>query len=381
MAKTLNYRNIFSQVFIPFVGMMVILFTITHAQASPTLSYFTKDEAACSWYYWDVALPKERKLLVKLPVCPELVFFDSQQNIFYFTSGDAVYSLPLQPLATKPQLFARLPNVNGSKRVLWNDKSKGKLRLLVVNDVAEKDVVHKDGKTYLRNEEGMLIEGNNDEMFIAGFSYAVMWKNPQLVTVFELISDDKWQRKAELATESFFGLAGAEQNWKEGAKHWYGNKYDPAASIWNERGTSDYSALSDLCDNETEWHCLGAISDFLTPTIEASVVNYFGKTQERSLFYVAFNKIRTSIVFGSVFGHKYHAVLPILFCKNKCRQQSPLDISTRSGNTQVRLSVVFPYLLVVDDDITNGNNPNIIDLRTGKTIYKSSGFGAMWMFK
>jgi hypothetical protein len=378
MAKTLNRRSIFSIIFIPFVVMVAAAFADDHAQAAPVLSYFKTEGSACSWYNWDAALPAKQKLIAKLPACPELVFFDSQQNTFYFTTGDAVYSLPLTPLASNPRFFAKLPKVNGLKTVLWNDKSNGKLRLLVISDVAERNVVRKNGKVFLR-EDGRLIEGSNDDIFIAGFNYAPTWESPQLVTIFELVSGEKWQRKAELATESFFGLNRAEQNWKEGATHWHGSKFNPSASIWNERGISNFSASSDLCRNETEWHCLSDISDFVAPAARASVESYFKQIKTPDLFYVSFEQVNTAIVFNTISGDTLHAVLPLLFCKNNCVQQLPLNIGARPGIEQVSLLVAFPYLLVVDDHNAIGNNPNVVDLRTGEIVFKSSGVGAMWM--
>lgn len=380
MAKTITHRSFVARVLTLFVGMVTFALICGVAQASPSLSYFVTEGVECSWYYWDSAIPTERNLLAKLPKCPELVFFDSQQNTVYFSEGNTVYSLPLKQQASKPRQFASLPKVKGKKRVLWIDKSNGKLRLLVVSDVPEKDVVRKDGKVYLRNADGILIEGSSKGAFIGGFSYATMWEHPQLLTVFELVTDDKWQRKAELASEIFFGLSRAEEVWKEGATNWHKVEKSP---IWNERGISNYSASTDLCENESEdtaLRCLRSVEDFVTPSGQARVANYFSKEKDPDLFYISFKQANAAIIFDTIFGDTLHAVLPLLFCKNKCMQQSSLDISNIPENAQVRLSVAYPFLLVVDsNDVTTGNNPNVIDLRTGKIVYKSSGFGAMWM--
>jgi hypothetical protein len=146
------------------------------------------------------------------------------------------------------------------------------------------------------------------------------------------------------------------------------------------RGISNYSALTDLCGNETEWHCLSTVTDFVTPNAEAKIAHYFSKIKKPDLFYVSFKQANTALVFNTVFGDTLHAVLPLLFCKDKCMQQSPLDIAISPGNSQVRLSVSYPFLLVVDsDDTTIGNNPNVVDLRSGEIVFKTSGFGAMWM--
>ena len=376
MVKTVTHRSFIARVLIFLVGVMFTLIYVD-AKASPSLSYFVKEGPKCLWYYWDSLVPTESNLLAKLPRCPELVFFDSQQNTVYFNDGDTIFSLPLKQHASQPSQFASLPKVKGEKRVLWNDKSNGKLRLLVVSDVAEKDVVRKDGKIYFRNVDGMLIEGSNKGAFIGGVSYAPMWEHPQLLTIFELVADDKWQRKAELASEIFFGLSRAEEVWKEGATNWHDVEISPN---WNERGISNYSALTDICENETESHCLNsALPDFVNTKAQARVANYFSKLKKPDLFYVSFKQANTAIVFDTIFGHTLHAVLPLLFCKNECMQQTPLDIRASTEKTQVRLSPAYPFLLVVEDDATNGNNPNVIDVRTGKIVYRTSGFGAMWM--
>lgn len=372
MAKTINHRSFAVRIFILVIALEL---TCATAQASPLLSYFETDGGACSWYYWDSTKLSEQNLLAKLPKCPELIFFDSQENSVYFTSGDSVYSLTLKHQSS-PQIVAGLPKVSGEKRVLWIDKSSGKLRLLVVSDVEVKDIIRKDEKVFLKNVDGDLIEGIDKGMFIGGISYAPMWESPQLLTIFELVSNDKWQRKAELASEVFFGLSRAQEVWKDGATNWDDVEISPN---WNERGLSEYSASTDICSLETEWRCVRDLSDFVTPKAEARIAHYFRKISDPELFYVSFKQTNTAIVFNTIFGDTMHAVLPLLFCKDKCNQQLPLNVSARPVNTQVRLTVAFPYLLVVDDVVAVGSNPNVVDLRTGEIVFKPSGFGAMWL--
>jgi hypothetical protein len=137
----------------------------------------------------------------------------------------------LKQQASQPSQYASLPKVEGRKVVLWIDKSSGKLRLLVVSDVAEKNVVRKGDRVFLRKADGNLIEGITKGMFIAGIAYTPMWENPQLLTVYELVSGNKWQRKAELASEAFFWLSRAEEVWKEGATNW--DRVDVSPN-WND---------------------------------------------------------------------------------------------------------------------------------------------------
>ena len=267
------------------IFLIILAFSINcgYAKASPALSYFVKERTACLWYIWVSAKPTEKRLIANLPKCPELVFFDSKQNSVYFNDGDTVYLLPLKQPASLPSKYATLPKVKGEKKVLWNDRSNGKLRLLVIYDVAANDVVHKEDKIYLRNEDGVLVEGSSKGAFIGGVSYTPMWEHPQLLTVFELVAEDQWQRKAELASEMFFGLSRAEEVWKEGATNWHDVEISPN---WNEQGMSNYSALTDICMNETELHCLNsALQEYVNIRAQAKVKNYF-KTK-KDFFYVS----------------------------------------------------------------------------------------------
>ena len=378
MAKTINSGSFVARFFTACAGILGLALMCVNAQASPALSYFVTEGTECSWYKWDSEKPAERALLAKFTKCPELVFFDSQQNMAYFSAENTVYTLALKQQVSLPTKYASLPKVDGEKVVLWIDKSNGRLRLLVVSDVPEKNVVRKGDRVFLRKADGSLIEGITKGMFIAGFAYAPMWENPQLLTVYELVSGDKWQRKAELASEAFFWLSRAREVWKEGAINWDDVKVSP---IWNERGLSGYSASADLCENETkdDLHCFRGVEDFVNPLAQASIERYFNKTKITDLFHIEFKQTNTALVFNTVFGDTLHAVLPLLFCKDKCMQQTPLDIHTSPGNTQERLTVSFPFLLVVDDELTEGNNPNVVDLRTGEIIFNSTCFGAMWM--
>ena len=375
----MNRRGFVARFLFPCVGTLGLALMCANVLASPAMSYFVTEGTECSWYKWDSEMPAERTLLAKLPKCPELVFFDSKQNTAYFTAENTVYTLPLKQQASLPSKYASLPKVDGRKEVLWIEKSNGKLRLLVISDVAEKNVVRKGDRVFLRKADGKLIEGITKGMFIAGNAYAPMWENPQLLTILELGSGGKWQRKAELASEAFFWLSRAREVWKEGAMNWDDVKVSPN---WNEQGLSGYSASTDLCENETvdtNLHCSSGVEDFVNPLAQASVERYFNKTEITDLFHIEFKQTNTAILFNTVFGDTLHALLPLLFCKDKCIQQLPLDIRTSPGNMQVGLTVSYPYLLVVNDGDTNGNNPNVVDLRTGEIVFKASGFGAMWM--
>lgn len=251
----------------------------------------------------------------------------------------------------KPDLIAEMPKKFGAIRILWLDRISGRLRILVMEAVADSSIRTRKGKTFYVSKLGARVPAMN----------LPDWGNPYIASALEWDAGrSNWRTLEQRATKDDEGLTLGVWVFHD---------------LWsNAKGTSNNDLLrSYTCANG---QCRGVVSASLVAS--ANKVSGLPLTaDDLSLWRVEGSK--TSLLFGLAEGDISHDIVhmapPVMLLSSDLNREELLPIGQRK---QIGIGVSGFYLLVADE--WDGSQPMVFDLRSGKSLLQAkAGLDAVWV--
>ena len=317
---------------------------------SPTLSYFQPSESGFDWLFWNSENGTSRTFLHST-VKPSAVFWQAETKQVYYSVDQSMFRTSYRSSDEKPTLIAEIPKKFGAIRLLWLDRISGRLRILVMEAVADSSIKTRKGKAFYVSKLGARVPATN----------LPDWGTPYIASVLEWNSGRmNWRTLAQRATKDDEGLTlGA----------WVFH------DLWsNAKGTSNNDLLrSYTCANG---ECRGVVSASLVAS--ANKVSGLPLTaDDLSLWSVEGSK--ASLLFGLAEGDISHDIVhmspPVMLLSSDPKREALLPIGQRK---QIGIGVSGFYLLVADE--WDGSQPIVFDLRNGKSLLRAeAGLDAVWV--
>lgn len=319
--------------------------------AAHLLSYVVEENVPDSgvryhWKFWDPDTGKQQTFL-DLPDKPKLVIWDTQERLVYYSIGSRIFDAPY------PRTYALATQVGdlppGDATVMWLERTTGRLRVIVREEIPDSAIIRKpDDKVVFRLADGSTVSGTD----------LPDWGVAAVLTVLELGPRGKWALLARRAT-------------KDGDPDTPG--LDEVEDLWHERGVSQHALLASYTLPNPHPHHrmdLEEVSKSLAERLR--IDGYHGG---KHFLYLRLPGSPNGIVFYEGDSDFLFLETPIFLLSRDGKQLKRLDLGNRRF---VGLGKSGIYLLIADAG--NGDNPIVIDLNTGGTVFSpENAHDAMWI--
>jgi len=320
------------------------------ATPSPThlLSYVAEENVPDSgvryhWKFWDPDTGKQQTFL-DLTDKPKLVVWDTQERLVYYAIGSRIFDTTYPRTHALPAQVADLPP--GEVIVMWPERTTGRLRVIVREAIPDSAIIRKPhGKVAFRLADGSTVSGTD----------LPDWGVAAVLTALELGPRGQWARLARRAT-------------KDGAGDTPGT--DVVNEFRHERGASeDAIADSFVCGEPETETCGETLPKSLWPPLRAA-----GNYAAADFAYLAPANGLMGLTFNTAMGDTMHTLKPLFLVPPDGDKLVPIKLHTMQ---EVHIGRNGKYLLIDDGDY--GDNPIVIDLKTGRTVFSADGCDAVWV--
>jgi hypothetical protein len=314
-------------------------------QESALLSYVVPEKSgSATHYHWIFRRPNSNReqFFVEVPEPPKLVFWATKERRVYYAIGSRIFAAAYPHAHALPSYVAEAPSPNVA--AIWIERSTGRLRVIVLKEISQSSITRKaDGTLIYRLDDGVRVPapGLPD------------WGAPGVCTVFELGSGGTWTLVARRVTK--FGAGDTPG-------------LDVVSGFRHERGVSQDSLL-------TSYTCAYGQTcgrDLPAPTASAlrGLVNY----PATNFRYIPPADGLSGLVFRTIMGDTLHAETPVFSVSQGNRTLRQINLYHRN---QIGLARNGRYLLLADE--YSGDNPVLLDLKTGDTVFSIRARAAVWV--
>ena len=312
---------------------------------SALLSYVVAEKSgSATRYRWIFRRPDSNReqFFVEVPDPPKLVFWATKESRVYYAIGARILATAYPQTHAVSSQVAEAPSPNVA--AMWIERSTGKLRVIVLNEISQSSITREaDGTLIYRLDDGVSVPASG----------LPDWGDPGVCTVLELGSAGKWTLVARRATK--FGAGDTPG-------------LDVAKGFRHERGVSQDSLLTSY----TCPHGQACGKDLPMPMASAlrRLVNY----PATDFRYIPSADGLRGLVFRTIMGDTPHAEAPVFLVSQGNQTLRQINLYHRN---QIGLARNGRYLLLTDE--YSGDNPLLLDLKTGDTVFSIRARAAVWV--
>jgi hypothetical protein len=305
------------------------------------LAFVASREARFEWQLFDPAEGSTRSWLL-LDAPPEAAFFDAREPAVYFALGGEVRRAPLDADGKSSRVADRPQAAGGRLEALWIEDPGGRLRALVVSELDEAAVEGEAGEARYRLPDGTRVPAAD----------APPWGDPVVCTFVELRADGAWETLERVGTRG--GAADAPG-------------CAAVTHLRHERGHSlpgllaSYRCGDDGCHAEAPEPLPSGLADAWRSVAEVQTVRSLAAPSGGRLY------------FGAGLGDTWHAFAPLWLARpGAAPEKLALDL-----DGQLQLAPRGVWVLVARE--FSGEDPRVVDLRTGRVVFSGEGSSAAWL--
>lgn len=309
------------------------------------LSYVVREKpGSATRYRWILRSPdsNQEQVFVEVPEPPKLVFWDTKESKVYYVRGSRIFAAAYPQAHAVPSYVTKLPSPDAA--AMWIERTTGRLRVIVLEEIPESSISRKtDGTLIYRLDDGSSVPapGLPD------------WGDSGVCTVLELGSGGKWTLMARRATK-------------------YGAGETPGLDVVNgfrhESGVSqDRLLMSYTC-------AYGKILRKDLPTPMASSLREVVNFPATDFRYLPPADNLDGIVFRTVMGDTLHAAAPVFLVSQRDQTLRQIKLDRED---QIGFARNSRYLLLANE--YSGDNPILLDLETGNTVFSIRAHAAVWV--
>jgi hypothetical protein len=316
------------------------------------LSFFQSRNGKTEWMIWSAAT-SQTDVFMELVDEPSLVFWESKPGAVLFVSGQSIFQAELGPTPARRKQVAALPDGHGKVRTIWRDAASSRLRVATMLEIAESDVLNEKGKIRYRLPDGRKIDGMTDG-----------GGEPFACSVLELQADGRtWKRLTTRAT-----MEGADLSPGISVV----NDLRKEAGYSGDRLAESYTCQNGQCGNNVPKN-LVALASRLAKR----------KLSDEDLSIWRPGPGLRSVLFGIDMGEFVHMAPPVIILSPDEKSGQNLPLGKRET---LRMGVAAGLLLVtdeykfIDEKLTLGANPVVVDLKTGQVRFSApKATSAVWV--
>jgi hypothetical protein len=309
------------------------------------LSYVLRDirgsAVSYRWIFWSRDFSREQ-VFIEAPAPPRLVFWASKERRVYYAIGPRVFIAAYPQSHPATSYVARLPSPN--VMAMWLERTTGRLRVIVLEHIPDTSIT--------RKADGTLIYRLADGAGVAA-SGLPTWGDSGVCTVLELGPAGQWTLVARRATK-------------------YGAADTPYLDVVNrfrhERGVSQHRLLmSYTCA------CRKRCGEDLPRSLVAELrglVNF----PLAGFRYSPPRGGQSGFVFRTVMDDAVHAAAPVFLVSPQGQALRRIKLDHRAQIGFVRNG---RYLLLANE--YSGDNPTVLDLKTGDVVFSVRARAAVWV--
>ncbi len=305
--------------------------------AEPTLSYVVP---VTSGFEWRLREHGAERVLIRSERPPLPLFWDASDGSVLYELDAELHRVRLAS-GSAPERIAPVPPFAGERAALWVDAATGRLRALLVETIAADALGGSPEAPRWTLADGSEIAGASEPP----------WGDPIACSVVEW-DGAAWAPRVRVASKG-----GADGT--------------PGCSVVDdhrrERGTSQARLLA-------SYGCGDGLCGSQPPTALAAAV----RAQPGSDPYV--EEIRWlgdpasgGLLFGTARGDTWHATTPVWWAKDGA---PPLRLELATGR-QITLARAGALVLVAAE--WTGERPHLVDLRSGRIVFRGEGRAAVWV--
>lgn len=312
--------------------------------AEPLLSYVIEDDGGAEWHIWDAALSRDR-LFLDLPQAPEHSYWDPAAREVYFVVDRGIYRARYDQVPGHAERLGPAPEAPGEIEILWREAQDGSLRAITIYYVPDADLIEDGEALTYRLPDGSIIPGIPDPK----------WLVYMVCTLEKMTSPDTWSTRVQMADSwSYEGVPCIRLD----------------ISSRKESGISQFSlyqsyrcASSDLCDREAPLAVRPKFEALMAAGVPFDFVGYLGPSNTTH-----------GLAFGVVEAHGLHAYGQVFVVAPDEGSIEPLELAV---GPQFQIGHAKGYVLIAEE--YSGADPHVIDLASGRVVFRADGRSALWV--
>lgn len=323
--------------------------------AEPLLSYVVEDGGRAEWRIWNAARSRDR-LFLELREAPEHTFWDPAARTVTFVAQGGTYRARFDQSPGRPERLGPAPDAPGEIEILWREARDGSLRAIAIYVVPKADLIGDGEALSYRLPDGRTIPGIPDPK----------WHYYTVCTLQEMTAPDAWSIVRQAADV-------------------HGYEGEPCTRLdvtsRRERGTSQFTLHESYrcarsIDRSSSTLCLEEVPPALGPAFEAYKRSEAFKAS--GTWYDAVRYLATDqayeLAYGVGEGHALHVYGQVFVVAPDKGGIEPLALEV---GPQLQIGLTRGYVLVAEE--YSGADPHVIDLASGRVVFRARGHSALWV--
>jgi hypothetical protein len=336
------------------VALLALILPAQATRAEPLLSYVVEKNGGAEWHIWDAATSQDRVFL-ELPEAPEHSFWDPAERSVTFVAGGGTYRARYDETPGRAERLGPAPDGPGEIEILWREARDGSLRVISIYVVPEADVIEP--------EDGSTMPGLPDDE----------WRYFTVCTEQRMAPPDSWalvERRADTAS------------------------YEGEICIWldvtrrRERGASrfalyeTYRCARNVGHSEEPYNSELCIEEVPEPLREKFEAYRKSEAYKASGVHYDFVSLLPTdgafdLAYGAAEGHATHIYGQVFLVAREEGRIEPLQLVSDSYLHQMQIGLAPGFALVAEE--YSGATPHVIDLNTGRVVFRAEGRSALWV--
>lgn len=324
-------------------------------RAEPLLSYVVEDGGRAEWRIWDAAWSRDR-LFLELPEAPEQTFWDPAAREVTFVAQGGTYRARYDQSPGRPERLGPAPDAPGEIEILWREARDGSLRAIAIYVVPEADLIGDGEALRYRLPDGRTIPGIPDPK----------WHSYTVCTLQEMTAPDAWSIVRQAADS--YGYEGE-----------ICVRLDVTSR--REGGVSQFALhesyrCARTMDRSSSTLCLQEVPPALGAAFEAYKRSEAFKAS--GTWYDAVSYLATDQAYDLAYGvaeaHALHVYGQVFVVAPDAGRIEPLALEI---GPQLQIGLARGYVVVAEE--YSGADPQVIDLATGRVVFRARGHSALWV--